>query len=280
MGQRWQQADILGFHTAWVFDHTAWRGHLPWDDAYATLAAAAAITSSIRLGTLVTSPNFRHPLPTAAAIKTIDRISGGRITVGVGSGAKTHLSDGDILDQEWTSHERADRFDEFVDQLDALLTTAPVTTRGRFWSARGVTLAPGLVQRRPPFYLAGAGRRAMALAAKYGQGWITNARDPDLPGLPQVREQLDRTVDACEEVGRDPATLRRLVLAGHSADPWLESVASFEDLHDQYEAAGFTDVAIHWPRPDTRWDIAPAVFEAIAEFAAEKNRVSGGDTAS
>ena len=70
--EQWRTAEELGFDNAWVYDHVAWRGITPWHDGYATLAAAAVETSRIRIGTLVTSPNFRHPLTAATAAKTID----------------------------------------------------------------------------------------------------------------------------------------------------------------------------------------------------------------
>ena len=69
MGEAWRRAEDLGFHTGWIYDHLAWRGHRPWDEAYTSLAAAAALTRRIRLGTLVSTANFRTPLPTAAAIR-------------------------------------------------------------------------------------------------------------------------------------------------------------------------------------------------------------------
>ena len=137
MAGTWRRAEELGFTGGWVYDHLAWRGHTPWDDAYASLAAAAAVTSRIRLGTLVTSANFRTPVPTASAIRTIDRISGGRLTLGIGAGGSAHTSDGDVLDRDWTPRERADRFEEWVTQLDALLTGESVSATGEYWSARG-----------------------------------------------------------------------------------------------------------------------------------------------
>ena len=79
MARRWAEAEELGFETAWVYDHLAWRGHSPWEEAFTSLAAAAMCTTEIRLGTLVTSPNFRTPIPTAAAIRSLDRISRGRV---------------------------------------------------------------------------------------------------------------------------------------------------------------------------------------------------------
>ena len=262
MGATWRRAEELGFEGAWVYDHLAWYGHTPWDDAYASLAAAAATTTRIRLGTLVTTPNFRTPIPTASAVRTIDRISGGRLTLGIGAGGNTHPSDGDVLDRDWTPRERADRFEEWVTELDLLLTGESVSFSGEHWSARAVTIAPGMVQQRPPFWIAGNGPRGMRLAVRHGQGWIANPR----PGSPysDVREHLARLDEACAETGRDPATLPRLLLTGFSDEQWLASPAAYDDLAGRYAELGITDVAIHWPRPGTRWDADQAVFEEIA----------------
>src|SRR4029453_6190546 len=81
---RWQRAEELGFDPAWTSDHLPWRGHrdLSWFSANPTLTAAAVATERIRLGTLVPSPNFRHPLTLAKEIVTLDHISGGALTLG------------------------------------------------------------------------------------------------------------------------------------------------------------------------------------------------------
>jgi hypothetical protein len=85
----WQRAEELGFAHAWTYDHITWRGHrdLAWFSAIPTLTAAALATERIRLGTLVASPNFRHPLTLAKEIVTLDDISGGRVTLGIGKGS-------------------------------------------------------------------------------------------------------------------------------------------------------------------------------------------------
>ncbi|MEO5873837.1 MAG: LLM class flavin-dependent oxidoreductase [Streptosporangiaceae bacterium] len=264
MSEQWRRAEELGFHTGWLYDHLAWRGHTPWDDAYTSLAAAAVVTSTIRLGTAVTSPNFRHPVPTAQAAKTVDRISGGRLTLGIGAGGDSVLSDGEVLGRVWTPRERADRFAEWVGQLDGLLTTTPFSSAGEHWTVREATLAPGLLQRRPPFWIAGEGPRGMRLAARYGQGWITSPDVPDGPGLDRVRTQLAKFEGICEAEGKDPATYSTMLLTGFTTDRWLDSVDSFHDLKGQYEAAGVTDLALHWPRPDSPWSADPQIFEEIA----------------
>jgi alkanesulfonate monooxygenase SsuD/methylene tetrahydromethanopterin reductase-like flavin-dependent oxidoreductase (luciferase family) len=257
--QQWQLAEELGFAHAWVYDHTAWRGQTPWYDGYSTLAAVAAVTSAIGLGTLVTSPNFRHPVPTAHAVRTIDDISGGRLELGIGSGGASHTSDGDILDEDWTARQRADRFAEWVTMMDRILGSTSVSYQGDYWSARDVSIGVGGVQRpRVPFAIAATGPRGLRLVARYARTWICEA------DLPTAREQLDRLAAACAEAGRDPAEPRKMLMTGFTDDPWLESAAAFDDLAGRYAELGFTDILLHWPRPDTPWAADMKVFEAIA----------------
>ncbi|MCG5220750.1 LLM class flavin-dependent oxidoreductase [Streptosporangium sp. KLBMP 9127] len=271
-GGLWRQAEEFGFDTAWVADHVAWRGNTPWHDSYATLAAAAAVTTRIRLGTLVTSPNFRHPVPTATAAKTIDDISGGRLTLGIGSGGVNRNSDAGILGgPEWPPAERADRFAEWVELLDRLLRGPETTYEGAYYSAREVLTAPGCVQRpRVPFAIAATGSRGMRLAARYGDMWVTNGNQR-MPDQPQraVREQVEALHEACAAEGRDPAQLRRLLLTGFTDEPWCESLAAFQDLAGRYGELGITDIALHWPRPDSAWAADMNVFEAIARSMSE-----------
>ncbi|MER7798562.1 LLM class flavin-dependent oxidoreductase [Microbacterium sp. NPDC096154] len=268
MGDRWAEAESLGFDTGWVYDHLAWRGHTPWDDAYATLAAAATRTSTMRLGTLVTSPNFRTPIPTASAIRTIDRISQGRLTIGVGAGGASRTSDGEVLGRQFTPRERADRFAEWTREVDLLLRESPASATGEHWSVQEATIAAGLVQRpRPPLWLAANGPRGLRLTAELADGWIANPPDGSDP-LADTRDRIRRLEDACTTAGREPAAMRKLLMTGFTAEPWLESADAFADLAGAYAEAGVTDLALHWPRPGTAWDAPRDVFEAIAARAA------------
>jgi alkanesulfonate monooxygenase SsuD/methylene tetrahydromethanopterin reductase-like flavin-dependent oxidoreductase (luciferase family) len=95
---QWQRAEELGFHTAYTYDHLSWRNTFrdgPWFGAVPTLTAAATATARMRLGTLVTSPNFRHPVTLAKELITLDDVSDGRITLGIG-GALTAAPDGGV----------------------------------------------------------------------------------------------------------------------------------------------------------------------------------------
>ena len=86
--QSWQLADDLGFAHAWTHDHIAWRelAGQRWYSAMPTLAAAAQCTRRIQLGTLVASPNFRHPVPFAEEALTLSDIADGRFVLGLGAG--------------------------------------------------------------------------------------------------------------------------------------------------------------------------------------------------
>ncbi|MFG2004703.1 LLM class flavin-dependent oxidoreductase [Spirillospora sp. NPDC048911] len=267
-GALWRRAEEAGFHAAWVYDHIAWRGITPWYDAYATLSAAAAITSRIRLGTLVTSPNFRHPVPTAHAARAVDLISGGRFTLGIGAGGTHRNSDAGILGgDEWTPRERTGRFAEWTDLMDALLRGPEVTFEGTYYSAREVLTSPGCVQRpRLPFAIAATGPRGLRVAARQADTWVTTG-SRQLRHDPQeaVRRQLEGLGEACEAEGRDPGELRRLFLTGFTDEPWLDSLDAFAELAGRYAELGITDIALHWPRPGTDWDADMKVFEAIAD---------------
>ena len=89
----WRRVEELGFDHAWTYDHLAWRSlrDSTWYGAVPFLAAGAVVTERIRLGTLVASPNFRHPVPFARELVTLDDLSNGRLTLGIGAGARIVL---------------------------------------------------------------------------------------------------------------------------------------------------------------------------------------------
>ncbi|MEU5027157.1 LLM class flavin-dependent oxidoreductase [Streptomyces milbemycinicus] len=275
--QVWQRAEELGFHAAYTYDHLSWRSFRdgPWFGAIPTLTAAATATSRLRLGTLVTSPNFRHPVTLAKELISLDDISGGRITLGIGAGGSgfdaTALLSGD--EEAWTPRERADRFGEFVSLLDRLLTEDAVTHEGRYYSAREVRNIPGCVQRpRLPFAVAATGPRGLRLAARYGQAWVTTG-DPKIyeTGTPAesvaaIGRQIDRLGEACAEAGRDAAELDKILLTGFTPDPKrpLSSVDAFVDFAGEHARLGIDEIVLHWPIPDSVFAADLAVFEKIA----------------
>ncbi|AXK34817.1 LLM class flavin-dependent oxidoreductase [Streptomyces armeniacus] len=277
----WQRAEELGFHTAYTYDHLSWREPFrdgPWFGAVPTMTAAAGATSRLRLGTLVTSPNFRHPVTLAKELVSLDDISGGRVTLGVGAGSAS--ADATALGREpWPVRERADRFGEFVALLDTLLTQDVTTHTGTYYSAHEVRMLPGCVQRpRIPFAVAATGPRGMRLAARYGQAWVTTG-DPKVSNAPDatparsrtaIAAQLDRLAAACATdaaEGRDADGPRKVLLTGFTPDRLLDSVDAFVDFAGTYAGLGFDEIVLHWPLPDSRFAADQTVFEKIASDA-------------
>ena len=272
-GQKvWRRAEELGFHAAYTYDHLSWRSFRdePWFGAVPTLTAAATATERIRLGTLVTSPNFRHPVTLAKELLTVDDISGGRLTVGIGVGGTGF--DATAMGQEpWTARQRADRFDEFLPLLDKLLTQDATTAAGEYYSAVEARNLPGCVQQpRVPFYVAATGPRGLRLTAEYGQGWVTYGDPRDPAGVPAeqapdvIGAQLGKLRAACEAQGRDSASVHKVLLQGSTAERPLRSLDAFVDFAGTYQALGIDEIVVHWPVPDSVFANDLAVFERIA----------------
>jgi alkanesulfonate monooxygenase SsuD/methylene tetrahydromethanopterin reductase-like flavin-dependent oxidoreductase (luciferase family) len=254
----WRRVEQLGVDHGWVPDHLAWRTprESPWFDAMTTLAAGAAATTRIELGTLVASPNFRHPVLVAKQAMALDQLSEGRFVLGVGAGAH----DLDTTQLGWpvpTPRQRADRFVEFVTLIDALLRQPATTRHGQHYSAVDVPLSPGCARRpRAPIGVASAGRRGMDLAARTGDIWITTG-DPRRPGwrteaasFATWREQLERLAEACAEAGRPAGGLRRLVSLGRVVSDPYSSPERLADLVGRSAEIGFTDVVVPYPRAE------------------------------
>lgn len=181
-------------------------------DAWVTLAGLARETSTIRLGTLVTSATFRHPGPTAIAVAQVDAMSGGRVEFGLGAG---------WFEAEHTAYgipfpEVGDRFDLLEDSL-AVITGLWGSPVGEPFSYAGaqvtVSDSPGLpkpvqhhpISSGPPVIVGGTGRRRTpALAARYAAEF--NAA---FVPLEQARAQFERVSLACEAAGRAPESLTR-----------------------------------------------------------------------
>jgi alkanesulfonate monooxygenase SsuD/methylene tetrahydromethanopterin reductase-like flavin-dependent oxidoreductase (luciferase family) len=271
----WARAEALGFDHAWTYDHLAWRSlrDSTWFGAIPTLTAAALATERMRIGPLVASPNFRHPVPFAKELMTLDDISGGRFTLGIGSGGEGW--DASMLgDEPWSPRERADRFAEFVELTDRLLRDPDTTFQGRFYAAAGAPMHPGSAQRpRVPFAVAATGPRAMRLAATYGETWVTTGGRGDTQlaskeGAAEVRTQIAMLEDACGALGRDPASINRLVLSGLRLDSGLDSPAAIAETVGHYAEIGVTDFVVHWPRADGPFAGDLDTFEHIFENGA------------
>jgi len=269
--QRWRDAESCGFSTAWTYDHLSWRSLRdgPWLGTVPLLAAVAASTTTLRFGTLVTSPNFRHPALLAKDAMTLDEVSGGRLDLGIGSGGGGH--DVHVLGLEpLTAAQRASRFAEFVTALDLLLREPASSFTGEYFTAVDSRTLPGCIQQpRVPFTVAAGGPRALRVAARHGAAWVTVGAPTPAPTaddwFASVRRQVADLAVACELEGRDHGSLRHVAVVNLEAAWAQESVGAWDDFCGRVEAMGFTDVVVHWPRPEDPGLPGPpvAVFEEI-----------------
>lgn len=202
-----QEAERLGFRAFFRSDHYLGMGTegLPGpSDAWITLAGIARETSTIRLGTMMTSATFRLPGPLAISVANVDQMSDGRVELGIGAG---------WFEAEHTKYGipfpgTGERFDRFEEQL--AIITGLWATEGGFTHDGAhyqVTDSPGLpkpVQPKPPVLIGGLGKkRTPELAARY-------ADEFNLPFVDEAttKAQFARVREACEQQGRDPRTMR------------------------------------------------------------------------
>lgn len=267
-----QRLEMLGYAHIWTYDHLSWRRYRDraWYAAIPWLTGLAAATTTVRLGTMVSSPTVRHPVTLAKEAMTLDHVSGGRFTLGLGAGGTgfdAEVFGGHAL----TRSQRAGRLGEFVEAIDQLLRQPATSFRGVYYMINDVRMLPGCVQQpRLPLAVAAAGKRTLAVAARHADAWITYGdatyQDSSPAGTERiVRRQAGQLAECCAAAGRDPAEIDRIYLVGNTAERPLASIAAFTDFVGRYQALGFTDIVFHHPRPgDPIWADDPTIVEAIA----------------
>lgn len=267
-----QRLDRLGYHHLWVYDHLSWRHYRngPWHATYPWLAAVAATTERIRLGTMVSNLNVRHPLTLAKDAMTIDQISGGRLVLGLGAGGLGF--DAEALGQDpLTPGQRVDRLAEATDLLDGFLRLETEDHDGDWYTVKGARLLPGCAQQpRVPFAVAAGGPKALAVAARHGEAWVTfgdtsGAETTAAGAEAVVARQSAQLDDALDAVGRSRGSIDRILLMGHSEARPLASLESFRDFAGRHAELGFTDLVFHLPSDDPAWNDPPEIVDEIAE---------------
>jgi F420-dependent oxidoreductase-like protein len=205
-----RQADRLGFESIWLFDHFhtfhGSRDEITFE-SFTALSALAALTTRVRLGHVVICTGFRNPALTAKMISTMDTISGGRMDLGIGAGWK---------EDEWRAYgygfpstrERLARLADDLCVIEAMLagdSSDHATFDGEHSHVRHAVNVPKPIQRpRVPIMVGGNGPNVTwRLAARHADELNLDGMTPeDAAGaLPIIRSR-------CEEIGRDPASLR------------------------------------------------------------------------
>jgi len=202
-------------------DGNAERGAL---DAWATISALAASTSTLRLGTLVSPATFRHPSQLAKAVVTADHVSGGRVELGLGAGwhEPEHRAYGFPFP---AVRERMDRLAEQLEIVHGTWTQSPFSFAGDFYGLEGLDAQPKPLQRpHPPLIMGGAaGPRSAALAARWADEYNTPFAAPD-----DLRARMARISEACERAGREPIpfSLMTGLLVGRDREELRERAAA------------------------------------------------------
>ena len=275
--------DAAGWHGVVVEDHFMADGggfgavDEPRLEATSVLSALAMTTSSVRLAPLVLSATYRHPAVVANIVATLDHISGGRMTLGLGAGWQSNEHEQYGLELG-TPGERIGRLDEYCAVVRSLLDGTETDFSGRWFELHRARCEPKPVQSRVPLLIGGKGDRMLELVARRADEW-------NMWAMPATfAERSDRLDRACEAIGRDPAAIRRstqaLVLVTDDrvrADAFVRAAAGraafagpadvFADLVEEWRAVGVDEVVVpdwHLGVGAERSDALDALAEAVA----------------
>jgi alkanesulfonate monooxygenase SsuD/methylene tetrahydromethanopterin reductase-like flavin-dependent oxidoreductase (luciferase family) len=200
-----------GYDSIWLGEHLLYRwpnrpARGPWE-AWALLAAIAAVTSRVEFGPLVACTAFHNPAVLAKRAVTLDEISGGRFVLGLGAG----WNETEFRAFGIPFDHRIDRFEEAFAIIRALVRDGRVDFEGTYYSARDCEILPrGPRSSGPPLLIGSTGPRMLAITAPHVDSW--NAWYADTGNSPVgVAPLSDRVDAACRDVGRDPAEIERTV---------------------------------------------------------------------
>jgi len=269
--KRWQFIEQAGFDTLWVADHftipfrSFWDS--PWFEAWTTLSGMAAVTSKIRIGTLVTAIPWRNPAWLARQALTVDHISNGRLELGMGTGGHGDIGHRMTGMEDWEPRERVKRFQEYMEILDLLLRNPVTSYEGTYYRLQEAHMQPRPVQSpRPPITIGAYKPLMLKNTARYADTWnrIGGLSEGDLEQVKLQNRLLDRF---CNEMGRDPKTLRRsYIMCSHEAmrnsGPMqiYESADAFIDGVERCIEAGLNELILGYPVVEEQ----VPVFEEIA----------------
>lgn len=201
-------AERLGFDSVWGNDHVTAPAYVRRDyvdpprfyDPLVVLAAAARITTRMRLGTAVLMLPLRDAPFLGKQIATLDQVSGGRAIIGVGSGA--YREEFEALNLHRRYEDRGKMMDEALEALVLLLTEGTVTYEGEYCAFRDVALFPKPLQDPFPIYVGGNHPNVIRRAARLAQGWMPAVMMPE-----QIRTARARLAEHAEKAGRDPSAV-------------------------------------------------------------------------
>jgi probable F420-dependent oxidoreductase len=230
-----EEAEQAGWEALLVWDHLGFVWGPPAADPWVTLAAVAARTSKLVLGTNVTPVPRRRPHVLAHQVATLDVLSGGRVVFGAGIGGIA--SEFTSFGEDGDDRVHAEMLDEGLEVLRALWSGGRVEHRGRHYTVDGVTLAPRPVQPKLPIWIGGNSGPALRRAARY-DGWAANTTNPE--GMTMSAEEFAGSVETIRSLRRERGRFEVVVMGhleqGDRATPaaYAEAGATWwlENVHD------------------------------------------------
>jgi probable F420-dependent oxidoreductase len=227
-----KKLEAMGCHALWTIDRIAYDNLEP----LTLLAAAAGATQKIRLGTSVLLGNLRHPSHLAKIVATLDFISNGRVTLGLGFGSREN----DYKAVEVPFEHRGSRAVEQVQLLKRLWTEDNVTHKGKFFNVENLTIGPRPVQKpHPPIWTGGSAETALKRAGAWADGFICGSSA--IPDFPSTWEKVSAYARVA---GRDPNKITKAGLTFMAInDDHAKAVKTVENYVMRYYGRQRADVA-------------------------------------
>ncbi|MFW9879710.1 MAG: LLM class flavin-dependent oxidoreductase [Candidatus Thorarchaeota archaeon] len=258
--ERWKLIESLEFDSVWLADHFTdpvfHTGH--WFESWTLLASLAVVTDKIRIGTLVSSMPLRRPAVLARQALTVDHISNGRLELGLGTGASRDPVHNMLGIEDWVGKERVERFKDQIEVIDRLLRNDISSYEGKYYKLNEATMNPQTIQKpRPPLVIAAMQKSMLKLAAKYADTWNTfgtvDWRAPPENILEETKNRLELINKYCDEIGRNPESLRRsLLFYSRHGRTILDSEEKFRNVINQYKDIGINEFIIYYPFFDSQ----------------------------
>jgi probable F420-dependent oxidoreductase len=193
------KCEAMGVHSMWIIDRIAYDNLEP----LTVLAAAAGATQKIGLGTSVLLPNLRHPTLLAKTIATLDFISKGRVTLGIGFGSREN----DFTAVEIPFAARGSRAVEAVQLMKRLWTEDNVTHKGRFYNIENVTIGPRPIQKTIPIWTGGGAEVSLKRAGTWADGFICGSS-----AMVEFSSVWDKVANYARAAGRNPNQIEKACL--------------------------------------------------------------------
>jgi probable F420-dependent oxidoreductase len=201
-----RKCEEIGLHSMWALDRIVYDNL----DPLTLLTAAAAVTSKIRLGTSVLLAALRPPAALAKTVATLDFISNGRVTLGIGFGSREN--DFTSVGVPW--EHRGGRAEELVALMKRLWSGASVTHKGKYFQVDNITVGPRPIQQpHPPIWTGGGSETALKRAARIADGYICGSSA--IPEFPKIWEKISGYAEAA---GRDPKKIAKAGLTFMAID--------------------------------------------------------------